>query len=488
MLDEGRITPRKARIYNLKLLAETDSEVTEVIPGILISSLAGALMVQKDTCKSMLSLNQKLKKNPLASRFNLEFKEIPFQEDAPDELLVHLHECIQFLEEASRPVLIYSFFGKNRAPTVLAAYLLFKQRATSVKEALNMIQEKRPGSCPEADFIRQLGKFASVARDINEELSTAMLPGMIETAWNAECSLDVEMLAQTVDNARSESASDDTKDGDSGLYGAAPPMRNGDHSQKEAKKSSPLLNHASKAKPPPKQGLGTEASASTGTESTMLNRTDREVVSPTTSPVIHKSDRGTRIATLKRLKESAIRNEDYEQAAKIRDEIEKLESQGPSLQELEAMKQKAVENEDFELAGKIRDVIKGLIPVSALSASMQQPDVQPQGSLQRQIPLPPETKPYAKRQQGEANPRVPLTAKEREERLEKLMRNIKMREEAKKQPSLTTMGFGERMKLYIPAIIVAVVMVYSINKLVGYGIKIVQEEFMGDSSSFDDEL
>eukprot|EP00397_Hematodinium_sp_SG-2012_P059217 GEMP01075639.1.p1 GENE.GEMP01075639.1~~GEMP01075639.1.p1 ORF type:complete len:249 (+),score=38.87 GEMP01075639.1:138-884(+) len=179
-------------------MALHDKEAIEVMPGLLIGSLAGALSVKEGACRSMLCLgDEELKKNPMAIKLNLEWKELCVGDDDHTDILSHLHECLSFIEDAPRPVLVYSFFGRSRAPTVVAAYLIFTQKVTSVREALHLIQAKRPQAHPNPSFVRQLGRFAIAAQSCHRGVSISCIPDIVAEARIVDCSMDVELLAQT---------------------------------------------------------------------------------------------------------------------------------------------------------------------------------------------------------------------------------------------------------------------------------------------------
>lgn len=68
----------------------------------------------------------------------------------------------------------------------------------------------------------------------------------------------------------------------------------------------------------------------------------------------------TEVSGLKHELENAIEKQDYETAAKLRDQIKSIESNKEKIDELQSQLDKSVSNQDFENAIKLRDKIKKL--------------------------------------------------------------------------------------------------------------------------------
>jgi excinuclease UvrABC helicase subunit UvrB len=72
---------------------------------------------------------------------------------------------------------------------------------------------------------------------------------------------------------------------------------------------------------------------------------------------ITKKD-STEVSELKQQLESAVEKQDYETAAKLRDQIKSIESNKEKIDELQSQLDDAVSNQDFESAIKLRDKLK----------------------------------------------------------------------------------------------------------------------------------
>ena len=72
---------------------------------------------------------------------------------------------------------------------------------------------------------------------------------------------------------------------------------------------------------------------------------------------ITKKD-STEVSELKQQLESAVEKQDYETAAKLRDQIKSIESNKEKIDELQSQLDEAVSNQDFESAIKLRDKLK----------------------------------------------------------------------------------------------------------------------------------
>lgn len=66
----------------------------------------------------------------------------------------------------------------------------------------------------------------------------------------------------------------------------------------------------------------------------------------------------TEVSELKHELENAIEKQDYETAAKLRDQIKSIESNKEKIDELQTQLDEAVSNQDFEKAIKLRDKLK----------------------------------------------------------------------------------------------------------------------------------
>lgn len=66
----------------------------------------------------------------------------------------------------------------------------------------------------------------------------------------------------------------------------------------------------------------------------------------------------TEISKLKTQLESAVEKQDYETAAKLRDQIKSIESNKEKIDEIQSQLDEAVSKQDFESAIKLRDELK----------------------------------------------------------------------------------------------------------------------------------
>jgi excinuclease UvrABC helicase subunit UvrB len=66
----------------------------------------------------------------------------------------------------------------------------------------------------------------------------------------------------------------------------------------------------------------------------------------------------TEVGELKHKLETAVENQDYETAAKLRDQIKSIESNKEKIDDLQSQLDEAVSNQDFEKAIKLRDKLK----------------------------------------------------------------------------------------------------------------------------------
>lgn len=78
------------------------------------------------------------------------------------------------------------------------------------------------------------------------------------------------------------------------------------------------------------------------------------------SYTLNVSDDGVEVSDLKSQLDEAVKNQEYEKAAELRDQIKELEITQNKINDLNAELEKAVKNQEYEKAAELRDQIKNL--------------------------------------------------------------------------------------------------------------------------------
>eukprot|EP01116_Phalansterium_solitarium_P004596 TRINITY_DN1562_c0_g1_i1.p1 TRINITY_DN1562_c0_g1~~TRINITY_DN1562_c0_g1_i1.p1 ORF type:complete len:180 (-),score=40.08 TRINITY_DN1562_c0_g1_i1:461-1000(-) len=99
------------------------------------------------------------------------YKQVSIMDEESADLLSHLPACIEYIRgalESGGKVLVHCAAGVSRSATVVIAYLMVNE-GMSVTEARDAVKLKRPIIWPNPGFMRQLGLFEQMGRQVDRE-------------------------------------------------------------------------------------------------------------------------------------------------------------------------------------------------------------------------------------------------------------------------------------------------------------------------------
>lgn len=137
-------------------------EMSEIIPGVYISSWYLVVSsypeyIKKFGITHILNLSQK---NPVYPH-HFQYLSLNVEDDEEEEVMQHFNKTSKWICNAlvgGGKVLIHCMCGISRAPTFTIAFLM-KKRKMSMKNALNLVKQKRRVTCPNDGFVEQLIKY-----------------------------------------------------------------------------------------------------------------------------------------------------------------------------------------------------------------------------------------------------------------------------------------------------------------------------------------
>jgi len=174
----------KAHIHRLGLNSDNPyfPSISEIIPGFLyISNLALIELhpnfVNYLRIKYVLSVVsedvfQLIENCKTAKKVHL--KHLAISDYTDQQILDYFDEAHQFIEEAKahhKRILIHCEQGISRSPTIVISYLM-KYHHKTLREALNLVKERRPIASPNIGFMHQLQAYEELLHERRHEQTT----------------------------------------------------------------------------------------------------------------------------------------------------------------------------------------------------------------------------------------------------------------------------------------------------------------------------
>eukprot|EP01138_Halocafeteria_seosinensis_P016459 gb/GECG01016790.1/.p1 GENE.gb/GECG01016790.1/~~gb/GECG01016790.1/.p1 ORF type:complete len:156 (+),score=11.83 gb/GECG01016790.1/:1-468(+) len=108
--------------------------------------------------------------NYYESNPQITYKRCPLDDDLNTEIKMHIPDCVEFINEGLRHggVLIHCAAGVSRSVSVTIGYLMM-QYNMSFHQALEFVQDRRPGAFPNPNFQNQLQNFEQELAQIRKQ-------------------------------------------------------------------------------------------------------------------------------------------------------------------------------------------------------------------------------------------------------------------------------------------------------------------------------
>ena len=95
------------------------------------------------------------------TKYGITHKTINIADALNSEIFPHFLDCSEFIDQALKKgnILVHCKMGVSRSASIVVAYLIHKKGYRTVKEALDLVQEKRRSACPNFAFQKQLKQW-----------------------------------------------------------------------------------------------------------------------------------------------------------------------------------------------------------------------------------------------------------------------------------------------------------------------------------------
>ena len=147
-------------------------DASEVLPYVIVGNLASSKndeFLSRKNVRYVLNLTSELSESRVE---DVEYKNIPMEDDEDEVLAVHLEQCFEFIDKAKlnstkgklHVVLVHSYFGLSRTSAIILAYLM-KEKQWTLRQAFKHLRERHPSAQPNDSFIVQLLRYEQELHD-----------------------------------------------------------------------------------------------------------------------------------------------------------------------------------------------------------------------------------------------------------------------------------------------------------------------------------
>ena len=136
-------------------------EIDEIIPGVFISNQQASkdleLLISKEITDILIcgGVTSGLTQS-YPDKFK--YKQIDIEDFPHIDITDKFEECIKFIQERDKNILVHCSFGMSRSVSFVIAYLI-KIKAMSFNSAYKLIKSKRGVAYPNKGFVKQLRKL-----------------------------------------------------------------------------------------------------------------------------------------------------------------------------------------------------------------------------------------------------------------------------------------------------------------------------------------
>jgi protein-tyrosine phosphatase len=93
----------------------------------------------------------------------IENKLIYISDNPRANIIQYFYECLSFIDDNNKKVLVHCVVGSSRSATIIIAYIMWKNQL-EYKEAIKLIEQIRPIINPNYGFVRQLEIFEELLK------------------------------------------------------------------------------------------------------------------------------------------------------------------------------------------------------------------------------------------------------------------------------------------------------------------------------------
>ncbi|KAH7644721.1 dual specificity protein phosphatase 12 [Dermatophagoides farinae] len=154
-----------------KLIKYDYAEMSEILPGLYLSSLDSALDSQTLTTYSIKTIVSILSNLPKFNRIDsINYYFIELDDEEQQDLLVYLERTFQIIDQSlknNQNVLVHCALGVSRSSATVIAYLMKSQKSSSFNDAYRLVKSKRIIIGPNFGFRRQLALYEKLEGDLS---------------------------------------------------------------------------------------------------------------------------------------------------------------------------------------------------------------------------------------------------------------------------------------------------------------------------------
>lgn len=154
-------------------------DIDNILPGLYLgSNYYNWESLQERNITHILILSEDIQPNFIGK---IKYMVVRIPDSNQANILSVIPRCISYIEEgiASGGILVHCLAGISRSPTIVMAYLLYKNYSPTVDEAYNLLRQKRSRILPNTGFWDQLYLFTALKFEIPQQKYLDNQPSII---------------------------------------------------------------------------------------------------------------------------------------------------------------------------------------------------------------------------------------------------------------------------------------------------------------------
>lgn len=153
----------KARGYLHYYLPDySEFDLTEILPNLYVGNIGSAFHKEKMQELGITHVVCAIKGTDAPFPDDFKYLNIEAIDIEEEDLLTEFNRTSEFIDQClnnSGKCLVHCVCGVSRSVSIICAYLLYKNKARHVQEAINMVQTKRQIANPNLGFRQQLENY-----------------------------------------------------------------------------------------------------------------------------------------------------------------------------------------------------------------------------------------------------------------------------------------------------------------------------------------